>query len=468
MKDDDFVQVISPINGTALEQFTHLPEDQIHQHISTASEAFQDWKQTSFPHRANCLKRVAALLEEAEHNLVTTMALEMGKPVKAGRAEVRKCAWVCRYFADHAETFLADQTISTEPGERALVTCQPLGVIFAVMPWNFPLWQVFRFAAPTLMAGNVALLKHADNVPGCASMIESLFISAGLPNGVFTNLPIGHQGSETVIKHPDVRAVTLTGSTSAGKAVAALAGQHLKKTVLELGGSDAYLILPDADISLAAEVCAKSRLLNSGQSCIAAKRFIVIDRVLEEFQEALCAEMAKHKVGDPLDEETDIGPMARFDLRDKLREQVEESIAKGAVPRDASNPQVDKGLLAEGAYYLPKVLTGVRPGMPAFDDELFGPVASVISVQDEAEALNLANASRFGLGGAIFSRDLARAQSLARTEMDCGAVAINQLVASDPRLPFGGVKQSGYGRELGPYGIREFVNIKTITTKRSA
>jgi succinate-semialdehyde dehydrogenase/glutarate-semialdehyde dehydrogenase len=380
----------------------------------------------------------------------------MGKPLAQGRAEADKCAWACEFYAEHAEGFLAPSAVATGARE-SFVTYEPLGPIFAIMPWNFPFWQVFRFAAPNLIAGNTALLKHAESVPGCALAIASVLREAGLPSGAFSNLFITHEQAKTVIAHAAVRGVTLTGSTRAGRAVARAAGAHLKKTVLELGGSDAYLVLEDADLDLAAAACAASRLINAGQSCIAAKRFIVDESVRGPFTQRLVARMREAKMGDPLDEATTLGPLARADLREALHRQVQTSLARGA--RLRLGGRVPDG---PGAFYPATVLDEVRPGMPAFDEELFGPAAAVIGASGEAEAIRLANASPYGLGAAVFSSDLERARRIAAHELDAGACAINDFVRSDPRLPFGGVKDSGYGRELARHGLLEFVNVKSV------
>jgi succinate-semialdehyde dehydrogenase/glutarate-semialdehyde dehydrogenase len=384
------------------------------------------------------------------------MTMEMGKPVMGGVAEAEKCAWVCDYYAQEAERVLADQEVESD-ASRSFVTFQPIGVVLAVMPWNFPFWQVFRFAAPNLMAGNAGLLKHASNVPGCALAIEDVFREAGFPDGLFRSLLIPGSRVDGVIENPLVRAVTLTGSTPAGQAVAAKAGAVLKKTVLELGGSDPYVILEDADLETAASVCATARLINSGQSCIAAKRFVVVEAVREEFEKRFVAAMAATKMGDPMEEDTVVGPQARTDLRDELHDQVVRSIDAGA--RCVLGGKIPSG---PGAYYPPTVLTDVAPGMPAYVEELFGPVASVIPVPDEVEALRVANDSCFGLGAAVFTRDREKGTRIAREELEAGACFVNAFVRSDPRLPFGGVKESGYGRELSPFGILEFVNIKTV------
>jgi succinate-semialdehyde dehydrogenase/glutarate-semialdehyde dehydrogenase len=363
---------------------------------------------------------------------------------------------VCEYYAEHAEAFLADEEVETE-ASRSFVTFRPLGVVLAVMPWNFPFWQVFRFAAPGLMAGNAAVLKHASNVFGCALAIEDVFREAGFPRHLFRTLRIGSKAVDGVIGHPRVRAATLTGSVGAGRAVAKKAGGELKKTVLELGGSDPYLILEDADLDAAVETCVTSRLINSGQSCIAAKRFIVPRRILAEVEERFVAGMRAKTMGDPLDEGSDLGPQARDDLRDDLHRQVEASVEKGA--RLLLGGEVPE---TSGAWYPPTVLSGVGPGMPAYEEETFGPVAAIIPVADEEEAIRVANDSDFGLGAAVFTRDAARGEEIAARRLDAGCCFVNAIVKSDPRLPFGGVKHSGYGRELGVFGIREFVNVKTV------
>jgi succinate-semialdehyde dehydrogenase/glutarate-semialdehyde dehydrogenase len=399
---------------------------------------------------------IAGLLRARARPLAELMAREMGKPVRDGVAEAQKCATACEHYAEHAERLLAREPVATE-AHKSFVTFNPLGVVLAVMPWNFPFWQVFRFAAPGLMAGNAAVLKHASNVPGCAMAIESLFAEAGFPPNLFRTLMIGSKQVESVVAHPLVRAATLTGSAAAGRAIARKAGELLKKTVLELGGSDPYLVLDDADPDVAAEICTRGRLVNSGQSCIAAKRFIVVGSVRERFERSFVERMAAKRMGDPLREDVDIGPQARKDLRDALHEQVQRSIAKGA--RCLLGGSVPDG---PGAFYPPTVLTDVGKGMPAFDEELFGPVAAIIAARDERHAIDLANDSSFGLGGAVITRDRVRGERIAADEMESGCVFVNDNVKSDVRLPFGGVKESGYGRELSGYGIREFVNIKTV------
>jgi succinate-semialdehyde dehydrogenase/glutarate-semialdehyde dehydrogenase len=380
----------------------------------------------------------------------------MGKPVRDGVAEAEKCAWVCEHYAERTPAYLAPELVPTD-ASRACVTFQPLGVVLAVMPWNFPFWQVFRFAAPALMAGNAAVLKHASNVPGCALAIEHLVRDAGFPDHLFRTLLIGSELVPQIIEHPFVRAATLTGSGPAGSAVARKAGERLKKTVLELGGSDPYLVLEDADLDLAAAACARARLVNSGQSCIAGKRFIVVERVRRDFERRFVQRMAAARMGDPLRDDTEVGPQARRDLRDALHRQVTQSVAGGA--RVLLGGQIPAGA---GAFYPPTVLSDVRRGMPAFDEEVFGPVAAVIPVKDEAHAIATANDSVFGLGGAVFTRDVARGERIATEQLECGCAFVNDNVRSDPRLPFGGIKESGYGRELSGYGIKEFVNVKTV------
>ncbi len=445
----------NPTTGDTIQAYDEMTPGQVTSAIQDAASAWQDWRATSFAERGQLLRATAAILRERKDELARLMAFEMGKPIKQGAAEAEKCAWVCEYYAENGERQLAPDIIPTD-ATRSYVAFQPLGVVLAVMPWNFPLWQVYRFAAPALMAGNAGLLKHASNVPGCALVIEEIFQRAGAPEGLFRTLMIGSDAVKRVIEHPLVRAVTLTGSTPAGRAVAGQAGAVLKKTVLELGGSDPYLVLEDADLEHAVTTCVNSRLINSGQSCIAAKRFIVVKPLLEQFTEAFVAQMKTKRMGDPLDPASDLGPQARSDLRDGLHQQVMTSAERGA--KLALGGEVPSG---PGAFYPPTVLTDVTPGMPAFDEELFGPVAAIISADDEADAIRLANHSVFGLGAAVFTRDLARGERVALA-LEAGATFVNGLVASDPRLPFGGIKESGYGRELGSYGIREFVNIKTV------
>jgi succinate-semialdehyde dehydrogenase / glutarate-semialdehyde dehydrogenase len=452
------IESINPATGERIKTYDEMTPEQTASAVTAAHDAWKTWRKTSFAERAKPMKQAAASLRERKAELAKLMAMEMGKPFKQGVAEAEKCAWACEYYADNAETYLAPE-ISNTDASKSYVAFDPLGVVLAVMPWNFPFWQVFRFAAPALMAGNAGVLKHASNVPGCALAVEEIIERARFPKNLFRTLLIGSKQVKAVIEHPLVSAVTLTGSTPAGKAVAAQAGAVIKKTVLELGGSDPYIVLEDADLDHAVNTCVTSRLINSGQSCVNAKRFIIVDALTAPFTERLVAAMRTKKMGDPLAEETDIGPQARTDLRDDLHKQVLESVAKGA--RLLLGGEIPPG---NGSYYPPTVLTGVKKGMPAYDEELFGPVASIIKARDEADAVRIANDSIFGLGAAVFTRDTERGERVAR-ELEAGCTFINTLVASDPRLPFGGIKEAGYGRELGSYGIKEFVNIKTVYIK---
>ena len=448
---------INPTTGELLKEYApHTPQE-IAKRIDNAHACFGEWKNVSLASRAKLMMNAAAILRERRAELSQLMAVEMGKLLKEGDGEIEKCASVCEYYAENAETYLADVPIKTA-AQKSFVTYQPIGIVLAVMPWNFPFWQVFRFAVPNLMAGNVGILKHASNVSGCALAIEEIFRDAGFPEGCFSTLLVPGDQTATLIENPHIRAVTLTGSAAAGRAVAAQAGALLKKTLLELGGSDPYVVLADADIKTAAVICAKSRLLNAGQSCIAAKRFIVVKDVMAEFQEHFIAYFKTIRVGDPCDATTGIGPMARADLRDQLHAQVKKSIAQGASLLLGGSVPDEKG-----AFYPPTILADVKPGMVAFDKELFGPVAAFIEADDETHAFALANLSEFGLGSAIFTGDAHRAEELARTAIDAGQTFVNSFVASTPALPFGGTKSSGYGRELSHLGILEFMNAKTVS-----
>ena len=446
----------NPANGETVAEHEEHTAEEVARMITETHERHLEWRRTSFDHRADVLRAVADRLDARADELAELMALEMGKPLAAGRSEVEKCAWVCRYYADHGEEQLADIPVDADR-RRSYIHHEPLGVVLAVMPWNFPLWQVFRFAAPGLMAGNGGLLKHASNVTGCSLAIESLFAEGGAPAGLFRSLKIGSKAVAAVLEHELVRAATLTGSVPAGSAVAETCGRLLKKTVLELGGSDPYVVLADADLASAAKACATSRLINAGQSCIAAKRFVVVDEVHDAFVEAFVAEMRAAVMGDPMDEATTVGPQAQAALRDELHDQVERSLAEGA--ELLLGGEVPDG---PGAYYPPTVLAGVTADMVAGAEELFGPVAAVMRAADEADAIRIANHTRFGLGAAVFTSDLERGERIAAEELDAGCCFVNDFVASDPRLPFGGVKESGYGRELSHLGIREFVNQKTV------
>ncbi|MBB5645993.1 NAD-dependent succinate-semialdehyde dehydrogenase [Pedobacter cryoconitis] len=453
------ISSINPVNGQEIQKYITLNEEEVAEKIRQTHSAWLGWKKTTHIQRRKLMNRLAEILRERKDELAILMANEMGKPVKQGVAEAEKCALCCEYYAVHGESFLDDQIISTE-ASKSYVSFQPIGVVLAVMPWNFPLFQVFRFLAPTLIAGNCGVLKHASNVPGCALVIEEMIIQAGFPTHVFQTLLVGSAIVDKIIENPRIMAVTLTGSTNAGISVASKAGAMLKKVVLELGGSDAYVVLADADLEKAAETCVTSRLTNSGQSCIAAKRFVVEESVIAEFTQLFLDKMNKKILGNPLEMNTDIGPMARIDLRDELHEQVVKSIEKGAVC-------ILGGEIPEGnnAYYPATILTNVLPGMTGYDEELFGPVASIISAKDENDAIRIANDSIFGLGSAIFTKDIAKGERIASTELESGSSFVNDRVQSDPRLPFGGVKTSGYGRELGGFGILEFVNIKTVYIK---
>ncbi len=450
------IESINPATGQKVKSYDEMSPAQVGQAIQSAHDAFTEWRLTSFAHRAELMKKVAQALRDREQELAELMAVEMGKPVREGRAEAAKCAWVCEYYADNAAGMLSDEEITTD-ASKSFVTYQPLGVVLAVMPWNFPLWQVYRFAAPALMAGNAGVLKHASNVPGNALAIEEIFRDAGFPQHIFRTLLIGSGQVGAVLENPLVKAATLTGSAPAGKAVAAKAGEMLKKTVLELGGSDPYVVLEDADLEQTVAACVTSRMINGGQSCIAAKRFIVVEPLQTQFEALFVEKMQAAVMGDPLREETTLGPQARHDLRDELHEQVQRSIAAGATC--LLGGELPDG---DGAFYPPTVLSEVRKGMPAYDEELFGPVAAIITVKDEAEAIAVANDTVFGLGAAVFTRDRQKGERIAAEQLQAGCCFVNSFVKSDPRLPFGGIKESGYGRELSHLGIREFVNIKTV------
>jgi succinate-semialdehyde dehydrogenase/glutarate-semialdehyde dehydrogenase len=449
---------VNPATEEILREYGEHDAGEVRHRLERAAGAAASWRDFSFGERAELMSRAAELLREQCHEYGQLMTEEMGKPIAAAESEVDKCAWVCDFYAEHAESFLAPEAVATD-ASRSFVRYDPLGAVLAIMPWNFPFWQHFRFAAPAVMAGNVAVLKHASNVPGCALAIEELFHDAGFPAGVMTTLLVPSARTAELIAQPEIRAVTLTGSEKAGRDVAAAAGRNLKKTVLELGGSDPFIVLADADPAAAAAQAAKARTINSGQSCIAAKRFIVEEAVADRFEEEFVRRMESLKVGDPLDRETEVGPLAREDLLAALDDQVSRSVADGARLATGGHR-----LLRKGWFYAPTILSGVRPGMAAFDEETFGPVAAVVRAKDAAEAIELANRSRFGLGASLWTADSARGEDLAR-ELDCGSVFVNGAVKSDPRLPFGGVKSSGYGRELAAFGIREFVNIKTVWIK---
>lgn len=450
---------INPATGDLITGYDEYTDSEIDSIIKQADGQQRRWMKTDFAERAVLMNNAATVLKTRREEYARLMTLEMGKPIAAARAEVDKCAWVCNYYADHAESFLKSETIRTDASE-SYVAYRPLGVVLAVMPWNFPFWQVFRFAAPALMAGNAGILKHASNVSGCSLAIEDVFRRAGFPENLFRSIIAGGKRMDKVIEHPLIRAVTLTGSVPAGKSVASKAGSLLKKTVMELGGSDPYIILEDADLEKAVPACVNSRLINNGQSCIAAKRFIVVESVLDDFTERFVQLMREKKMGNPMDESFDLGPQASDDLRDDLHDQVQRSIGAGA--KCVLGGEIPD---SPGSWYPPTVLTGVTKGMPAFDEEIFGPVAAIIAAKDEKEAIQLANDSIFGLGAAVFTRDVIKGKKIAESEIEAGSCFVNHFVKSDPRLPFGGIKESGYGRELSWFGIREFMNIKTVYIK---
>jgi succinate-semialdehyde dehydrogenase/glutarate-semialdehyde dehydrogenase len=443
----------NPTTGEVLRRFEAHGPDEIERRLALAARQAVLWRSTPVAERAGVVARVAELLERDKQSFARTMTLEMGKTLAAAVSEAEKCAVACRYYAEHAESFLQPERVE---GEDHRVQFQPLGAVLAIMPWNFPFWQVVRFAAPALVAGNVALLKHASNVPQCALALEKLFHDAGAPEGVFQALLVGNDQVAAVIADARVAAVTLTGSEGAGRAVAAVAGQHLKKTVLELGGSDPFLVLPSADLERAVAMAVKARCVNNGQSCIAAKRFIIAASVYDQFAERFVAAMAALKVGDPLDEATQLGPLATPGILEGLDEQVQRSVAAGA--RLLTGGKRRPG---PGNFYPPTVLADVPRQAPAYHEELFGPVATLFRAGDFEHAVSLANDSGFGLGASAWTNDRAEARRLA-DELEAGLVFINEMVASDPRFPFGGIKRSGYGRELGLYGLREFVNVKTV------
>lgn len=447
-----FFKSIYPYTQEVKAEYELITREKVDECLSLAEKAFKDWRKTSFDRRRELMLRVADLLIEKRDDYAYTITFEMGKVLKEAKAEAEKCATCCKYYAEHAEQFLQNENMPSD-ASNSYVRYDPIGAILAIMPWNFPFWQVFRFAAPYIMAGNVALLKHAPNVCGTALAIEKLFLEAGFPEGIFQTLIIDTDMVPYIIDQNIVQGVTLTGSEFAGSKVAEAAGRSIKKSVMELGGSDAFIVLEDADMQKAAEIAMKSRMQNAGQSCIAAKRFIVIGNARNEFVHAFEEQIKKLNQGDPFDEDITTGPISRIDLAEKLEHQLQESIKKGA--------QLALGGHRSACNFQPSLLTNVHEGMPAFDEEMFGPVASIIEVKDENEAVTIANASRYGLAASVWSKDIDKAQALAK-EIDAGAVFINAMVKSDPRYPFGGVKKSGYGRELSYFGIREFMNIKAV------
>ena len=452
---------INPATGETLKTFSALSPEQIEEKLRLAAEAFRAYRRTSFADRSPMMQRAAEILESEKLALAKIMTSEMGKPIKAAVSEAEKCAWVCRYYAENAEHHLADRVVETN-AHKSYVRFQPLGPVLAVMPWNFPFWQVFRFAAPALMAGNVGLLKHASNVPQCALAIEEIFARAGLPRGAFQALLIGSGAVEAVINDSRVVAATLTGSEPAGSSVAASAGKHIKKTVLELGGSDPFIVMPSANLDEAVTTAVKARTINNGQSCIAAKRFIVAAEIYDEFERRFVSQMQALRIGDPMEESTEIGPLATPQIVKDLEEQVKKAVASGARVLTGGR-RVNR----PGNFFEPTVLVDVDVSSPVSCEEIFGPVAMLFRASNINEAIGIANATTFGLGAAAWTNDTDE-QGRFIEELDAGSVFVNGMVASDPRLPFGGVKHSGYGRELAEFGIREFVNIKTVWIGESA
>ena len=453
------IETINPATGERVRRFTALRADEIDRALSRAADAATRWRATPVAERAAVVRRAGEILARDQRKLGELMTLEMGKPIGAAVAEAAKCADCCRYYAENAERFLADEPVDID-GEEAFVAHQPLGVVLAVMPWNFPFWQVIRFAAPAVAAGNVGVLKHASNVPQCAVAIERLFREAGAPEGVFQTLLVGSDAVATILADDRVAAATLTGSEAAGRTVAEHAGKHIKKTVLELGGSDPFIVMPSADLGAAVATAVRARTINNGQSCIAAKRFIVHERVADEFERRFVAAMAKLVVGDPMDERTEVGPLASAQIRDDLHAQVQGTVRMGARVATGGKPRDGAGF-----YYEPTVLLDVPEESPAAREELFGPVAPVFRARDAAHAVAIANSSRFGLGASAWTSDRDETHRFAR-ELDAGTVFVNGMVASDSRFPFGGVKASGYGRELSALGMREFLNAKTVRIKQ--
>lgn len=451
-------RAVNPATGRTVREVDGMDSGDVGGLVEETVAAQREWEDTSFGGRAERLRAAGTLLRRREDRYARLISEEMGKPIAQARAEVSKSAWACEHYAEHGQRHLISQPVETpDVAGETYVAYRPLGVVLAIMPWNFPFWQVLRFAAPNLMAGNGAILKHAPNVPGAALAAEELFREAGFPKGLFRSAIVDLEGTGALVDHPDIRGVTLTGSVAAGRSVASRAGQALKKTVLELGGSDPYLILEDADLAHAVDVCARSRLMNSGQSCISAKRFIVVESRRAAFEDRLVQAFRDVTVGDPFEPDTDVGPLAREDLREEVHQQVRGSLEQGA--RLLLGGEIPEG---PGFFYPPTVLSDVVAGMPAYDEEVFGPVASIIEVSDEAEAVRVANDSAFGLGAAVFTEDRERGRRIAERELVAGSCFVNAEVRSDPRLPFGGVKDSGYGRELALFGIREFVNVKTL------
>lgn len=456
------IQTINPASEEIIAEYEEFTPEEIQTTLEKSYSRYNSWSRTSFAERQRLMINAANILRSNVETFSELITAEMGKPIAQAEAEVAKCAWVCEYYAENAEKILKSRTINTA-AKHSYSAYRPIGPVLAIMPWNFPFWQVFRFAAPALMAGNVGLLKHSRNTMGCAIEIEKIFIDAGFPDDCFSNLLIGSKPIESIISNKLVSAVTLTGSTPVGSQVAMQAGKYLKKTVLELGGSDPYIVLEDADLSIAVPACAEARLINSGQSCVAAKRFIVAEKIYDRFLNQFAEYFATKQMGDPFDRSNSIGPQARKDLQLESHHQVVKSIADGA--RLVYGVDNARYLDERGFYFPPTILADVNNTMPAYTEELFGPVAAVIPAKTEAEAIDIANDTQFGLGAAIFTQDEERGRYLAEFEINAGACFVNDFVKSDPRLPFGGIKESGYGRELGEDGIKEFMNIKTIVVK---
>lgn len=457
---NEIFRSVNPATGETIAEYPACAPLDAENRLDRASAGFEIWKRKPLQDRCEVIESAARGLLARRGELAGLMTAEMGKPIVQAEAEIDKCVWLCRHYQEHATEYLKTESVPTE-AEVSAVRFDPLGVVLLIMPWNYPLWQVFRAAVPALLAGNTVVLKHAANVSGCALAIEEIFRDTRVVPDILSTVLVSREHVDMLVSHPAVRAVSLTGSDRAGRAVGAMAGRFLKRTVLELGGADAFIVLEDADVDAAAKAGIQARTQNNGQSCIAAKRFIVVDPVFDRFIEQFNTGFLELRVGDPMDRETDIGPLAREDLRDELHDQVSRTIEAGATCLSGGSPPARPGW-----FYPPTVLTDVEPGMAGFDEELFGPVASVVRARDEAHAIELANASRFGLGASVWTRSSNRVMQLAE-QLDTGAVFLNSMVRSDPRLPFGGVKDSGYGRELGRFGMREFVNVKTVVSEGS-
>lgn len=453
------IQTINPATGQIIKSYVEMDQTTVEVIIESCSKAFDQWRLSTFADRAALLKNIAALLGKNKQDYAELMTQEMGKPIRASIAEIEKCQWVCEYYAENGEKFLTAEPVKTDKS-KSYIVYKPLGIIFAIMPWNYPFWQVFRFAAPNIMAGNAILLRHAPISTGTGLVMEKLWQEAGLPAHVFRTLIIDNETAAKVIEDRRIKGVTLTGSPHTGSLVGSTATKALKKVVLELGGNDPYIVLADADLKLAAQACVTSRLNNSGQVCIAAKRIIVVDEIQEQFEKLVLEELKNYKMGDPRQSEVNLGPLAREDLRDKVHQQVQACLEQGAT-------LVTGGQIPQqpGFYYPATVLKNIKNDMPAMTEEIFGPVISLINAKDESEAIRIANDSEYGLSAAIFTQDLARGEDLAANQIHSGSCFVNALVSSDPRLPFGGINRSGFGRELGEAGIREFINIKTVCVK---